>query len=90
MSWTDDERRRFEQGVIDALGDDGVPCEPVPGSLRVTLGGSVVAGAACIVTWAQHGVGKIGHHRATIGPADLGDILKRASSKLTGGDGAGG
>lgn len=90
MSWTEDERQRFEQGVIDALGDAGVPCEPLAGSLRVTLGGSVTTGAAAIVTWAQPGNGKLQHLRSELAPGDLGRILHHAAGKLIGSDGAGG
>lgn len=81
--WSAAERRRFELGVVEALGDSGVPCEPVPGSLRVTLGGGAVAGAAVVVTWASHATGKLTQHRdSSIPPAELGRILQRAADKL--------
>ena len=87
--WSDDERRRFEAGVIDALGDSGVACVPIPGSLRVTLGGGAVAGASVVVTWASNASGKLTQHRdGSIPPAELGRILHSAADKLTGGDGA--
>lgn len=90
-SWSEAERQRFEAGVIDALGDSGVACEPIAGSLRVTLGGGAVAGASVVVTWASNVSGKLVQHRdASIPPAELGAILHRAADKLIGADTAGG
>lgn len=81
MSWTDGERARFEAGVRAELDVLGIECRPEPGSLRVTIGSSVV-GAGVLVTWASTASGRLTQHRATVGPAALAAILRDAGEKL--------
>ncbi len=79
--WSDAERRRFEQLIVEALQDEGATGDPLHGTIRVLLG-SGAAGGACVVTWASRATGKLTQHRALLSPAAVASILRRTSDKL--------
>ncbi len=75
---------RFTAGVVQLLEDAGEQLDGmVPGSLRVTVGGSSVSGGNPVATWCVDG-GQ--HRRRTIAPGDLARVLYAASDKLAGPD----
>lgn len=86
MGWSDDERLRFERELIEAIEDEhGRTIAPVPGSLRLVVGGEQVR-----VTWASRGSGKVTQATAELRPGTIAGVMYRAADKLREPDGAGG
>lgn len=86
MSWSDDERLRFERELIELIEDTtGASCTPAPGSLRLVIGGAIVR-----ATWASRATGKLVQGNVELRPHEIAGAMHRAADKLAGLDSAGG